>query len=78
MGTGIYQSVYIDASDVAEHCGNTPEFFADVFNGLGEDFNLSFTWLRDFTAGLDDTGKAALRAMVARLDTIPATSTEGR
>lgn len=78
MGNEICKSFYIDAYEVAEHCGVEPQFAAEILNSMGEDLYRSHGWLREFAAALDDNGEVALRAMVARLDAIDATSTEGR
>lgn len=78
MGTIIKCAVYLEAYEVGEHCGDNADFMAGILNNLGEDIDHSHTWLREFAAALDGQGEAVLRAMVARLDAIDATSTEGR
>lgn len=77
MGTLIKCAVYLEAYEVGEHCGDNADFMAGILNTLGEEIDRSHTWLREFAATLDEAGEAALRAMVARLDAIDATSTEG-
>lgn len=80
MGNYIHQTVYIDGTEVGRHCSGEPEFFAEVLNEMGanEVDEHAHEWLRLFGAALTAEGEAALRAMVARLDAIDATSTEGR
>ena len=72
MGNQICKWTYIDAYEVAEHCGEEPEFTADILNNMGGDLDNSTEWLRSFAAALDDTGEAVLRALVARLNAIDA------
>ena len=71
-------TVYASASDVATHCSLSPEFMAEILNFIGVmGAPAGFNWQRAFAAALANNGETALRAMVARLDAIDATSTEG-
>ena len=78
MGNQITRSVVIDDYDVANHCDDAPEFFAEVINRLGEYPGLPDEWLRELVASLNAEGETALRAIVAWLDQIDAASSEGR
>lgn len=74
----IEQYVTVDEHEVAEHFDENADFAAAVLNILGKEYGFSDGWLREFAAELDDQGEAALRALVAKLDAIDATSSEGR
>ena len=80
----LYMYVSVSTRDIGQNAYNDGSFLAEVFNEIGyqledepeEKFRARF--LQDFAANLDDKGEAALRQLVARLDAIDATSTEGR
>lgn len=68
MGNEIVRTVYIDAEEVAEHCGKNADYMVGILNNLGLDIDRDHRWLRDFAAALDVKGEAALRAMVAAFE----------
>lgn len=79
-----FMNVSVSAQDIGGNLYDDGDLLAEVMNEIGfqlqghPETKFRASVLRDFASLLDDKGEAALRQLVARLDAIDATSTEGR
>ena len=77
-------NISVSAQDIGGNLYDDGDLLAEVLNEIGyrltdqPENKFRDRVLRDFASGLDEQGEAALRQLVARLDAIDATSTEGR